>query len=241
MAGHRISNLNPVTWQEQVDMDFVYYMTKVIVLLNPVENCRVKGCLNDWKDLPHDKSLFNSAEGCGLPIGNLTSQLFSNVYMNVFDQYVKRTLLCHHYGRYVDDFYIVSTDRKWLLSLVNPIRVFLSDVLGLSLHEGKLHINPIRQGVEFLGAYLKPYRNYVSNVTLCRMQPKLSLLYCEHNAGKLRASLNSFLGIFGHYASYNLRRNVFGKMLFTECYGYFTSGYVRFVVYPQKRIADTTN
>ena len=72
--------------------------------------------------MPNDKSLFHSPEDCGLPIGNLTSQLFSNVYLNVLDQFMKRELKCRHYGRYVDDFFVVSADKEWLLSLVPKIK-----------------------------------------------------------------------------------------------------------------------
>ena len=87
-------------------MDFVFYLTREIVMLNPVIDCRVRGSEGNWQDLPHDKCLFNSNEGCGLPIGNLTSQLFSNVYLGELDDYMKRVLRCRHYGRYVDDFYV---------------------------------------------------------------------------------------------------------------------------------------
>lgn len=205
MAGHRVNHLSVTTWQELVDMDFVSYLTREIVLLNPVEDCRVRGTYADWRDLPHDKSLFHSGEGCGLPIGNLTSQLFSNVYLNVFDQYMKRILHCRHYGRYVDDFFVVSADRGWLHSLVEPVRVFLADALGLSLHEGKLHIVSVRQGVEFLGAFLKPHRNYVSNATLCRMQPKIEKLSLINDVVRRHNMFCSFCGILGHYASYHLR------------------------------------
>ncbi len=76
-------------------------------------------------------------DGCGLPIGNLSSQLFSNVYMNVFDQYVKRKLKCHHYGRYVDDAYIVSDDREYLNNLISEITSFLEEELGLKVHPYK--------------------------------------------------------------------------------------------------------
>ena len=65
----------------------------------------------DWIGLDRSKSLFYTEDGCGLPIGNLTSQLLSNVYLNLFDQFMKRVLHCKHYGRYVDDSFVVSRDR----------------------------------------------------------------------------------------------------------------------------------
>ena len=124
MARHKVSRHRNVVWQEIIDMNFVKYLTEVIVLLDPTEKCRMIGDGVDWERLPHDKSLFQSPKNCGLPIGNLTSQLFSNVYLNVLDQYMKRELHCRHYGRYVDDFFVVSTDKVWLYSLVPKVRDF---------------------------------------------------------------------------------------------------------------------
>lgn len=92
-----------------------------------------------WNGLPKDKSLFYAKQDCGLPIGNLSSQFFSNIYMNVFDQYVKRELKCCHYGRYVDDAYIVSDDRECLKKLIPEISQFLSRKLGLEINHQSIH------------------------------------------------------------------------------------------------------
>ena len=112
MSKHRISKYGRKRWRDVVDMDFISYLTYQLTTLDPIEECKMIGDPSDWHTLPHDKSLFYSQPNCGLPIGNLTSQLFSNVYMNTFDQYVKRVLRCRHYGRYVDDAYFVSCDRE---------------------------------------------------------------------------------------------------------------------------------
>ena len=98
-------------------MDFVEYLTHVIIMQSPIDHCQIRGRLDDWKHLSPEKSLFHSPEGCGLPIGNLTSQLFSNIYLNELDQYAKRTLGCKNYGRYVDDFFVVSADSDFLHSV----------------------------------------------------------------------------------------------------------------------------
>ncbi|MCQ2069426.1 MAG: RNA-directed DNA polymerase [Bacteroidaceae bacterium] len=214
MQWHKVSRYRKELWREVVDIEFVSYLTREIVMLDCTKDCHIKGRTADWEDLPASKSLFHSPSGCGLPIGNLTSQLFSNVYLNVLDQYMKRTLKCRHYGRYVDDFYVVGADKVWLHSLIPRVRLFLRENLGLELHEGKLRIDNVRQGVEFLGAFLKPWRNYVSQSTLSRMKAKIKLLLaecvlCNGNvmafALKLRSSFNSFCGVLGHYRSYRLR------------------------------------
>ncbi len=95
---------------------------------------------------------FNSGnEGVGLPLGNLTSQLFVNVYMNEFDQFAKRKLRAKYYIRYGDDFVILSQDKEWLKSILPKINSFLSEKLCLILHPKKVSIRTIDSGVDFLG------------------------------------------------------------------------------------------
>ena len=207
MACHRVLRHRQERWQEVVDIGFVKYLTEVIVMLDPTKDCRVHGWQSDWDGLPHDKSLFHSPQGCGLPIGNLTSQLFSNVYLNVLDQYMKRELHCKRYGRYVDDFYVVSADRDWLLSIVPKVKAFLSEQLGLDFHDGKLKITSVWHGVEFLGAWLKPYRIYVSRNCVGRIGRKLDVLE-KKEPGKWYAALNSYCGLLSHWNNYNVRRKL---------------------------------
>lgn len=203
MATHRVLKHVPLLWQDKIDMDFVKYLTREIVLLNPISNCNVIGNPVEWTNLPHDKSLFHSPKGCGLPIGNLTSQLFSNVYLNELDQFMKRELHCKHYGRYVDDFYVVSSNREWLRSLVKSVRDFLNDALYLSLHEGKVIIHPIQYGVPFLGMILKPWRMTATRASIRRMKEKNDILHNDFYKGevpvmRVATALASFRGILTH-------------------------------------------
>ena len=220
MASHRVGMSEDVplpvgvlltpatTWAEIRDMDFLLWLTEQIVTLDPMDGCIIVGDESDWDGLDWAKSMRHLAPGLGLPIGNLTSQLFSNVYLNPFDQHVKRVILCRHYGRYVDDSSMISPDREWLLAQVPEVREFLGDVLHLELHMGKLHIREVSQGVEFLGAFLKPYRDYVSRRTLERMERKMQTLDLS-NPEHVSRSVNSYLGTMSHAASYNLRRDTF--------------------------------
>lgn len=201
-------------WQDVIDMDFVLWLTREIVLLDPKVNCELAGSWENWLGLDRSKSLFFTEDGCGLPIGNLTSQLFSNVYLNVFDQYVKRELHCRHYGRYVDDAYVVSPDKDWLLSLVPEIRHFLKAELGLDLNMGKVHVCNVRHGVEFLGAYIKPYRTYVSNQSLRRIERRMATVDFT-DRDRVWRTVNSLLGTLSHYASWRLRRRLFHRPPFT--------------------------
>ena len=89
-----------------------------VIFNQPEENCHIKGKPEDWNGLPPEKSLFHVPKDQGLPIGNLTSQLFANFYLNCFDHYVKDTIGVKYYGRYVDDFVIVHEDKDFLLGLI---------------------------------------------------------------------------------------------------------------------------
>lgn len=210
LSSHRIAKSSEKTWNDVLDMDFVSWLTEVIVLLDPKVNCVIVGSPSDWIGLDPAKSMLHLEDGLGLPIGNLTSQLFSNVYLNVFDQFMKRVLKCRYYGRYVDDAAVISADREWLLSLVPRIRGFLKRELGLDLHMGKLEISEVHNGVEFLGAFIRPWRTYISNHALERMERKI-LEFDYTKPWKVIRSVNSYLGIFRHTSSYNLCRRLLMK------------------------------
>lgn len=207
MATHRISKHTEETWDDVLDMDLLTWLSEVIILLDPKVNCIIVGDKSNWDGLDPAKSMLCLEDGLGLPIGNLTSQLFSNVYLNVFDQFMKRELRCKYYGRYVDDADVVSADKEWLLSLVPKIREFLHKELGLDLHMGKLEIQEVHHGVEFLGAFIKPYRTYISNHALRRIEKKIED-FDYKKPWKVLRSVNSYLGIFRHTSSYNLCRKL---------------------------------
>ena len=223
MAGHKVGMtgevpipsgvlLTPATrWQDIRDMRFILWLTEQIVMLNPMENCIIVGDESDWDGMDHSKCMRYVQPGLGLPIGNLTSQLFSNVYMNPFDQWVKRIILCHYYERYVDDSTMVDACREWLLEQVPKVREFLADELGLQLHMGKLHVREVSQGVEFLGAFVKPYRDYISNKTLARIEENVKTIDLR-DIGHAEASINSYLGVLSHSSSYNIRHHLFDEM-----------------------------
>lgn len=235
MSGHLYGNK---TWGDTIDMGLVEWLTELIALLDPKENCVICGSKEDWIGLDPAKSMLHLEDGLGLPIGNLTSQLFSNVYLNRFDQFMKRELKCRYYGRYVDDAAVVSCDREWLLSLVPRIREFLKSELGLELHMGKLEISEVHRGVEFLGSYILPWRTYVSNHSLRRIEKKIT----DIDYGKpwvASRSINSYLGIFQHTASYNIRKRLLVNRQSLRI-GVFDDGLTkfvdRFIVYKKLRV-----
>lgn len=94
---------------------------------------------------------FETKSGVGLPLGNLTSQLLVNIYMNEFDQFVKHTLQAKHYIRYTDDFVILSHDKAWLERALDQMHIYLRERLHLEMHPDKVFIKTIASGVDFLG------------------------------------------------------------------------------------------
>lgn len=111
--------------------------------------------------LGHIIESFNTErrKGVGLPLGNLTSQLLVNVYMNEFDHFMKRVLKVEHYIRYADDFVILHEDRIYLEELIPKIAEFLNTALKLSLHPDKVFIKTLSSGVDFLGwVHFSDYR-----------------------------------------------------------------------------------
>lgn len=139
----------------------------------------------------------------GVPIGNLTSQLFANVYMNEFDQFVKHSLRVKHFVRYTDDFVIVSDDEHHLQSLLPSVQQFLSKQLRLNLHPHKVTIRKFAHGVDFLGYVLLPQHRAIRITMKRRMLRKLDDRLSAVAKGlmpkeKLEQSLQSYLGVLSH-------------------------------------------
>jgi RNA-directed DNA polymerase len=110
--------------------------------------------------VPAHKRLENAPPGCGLPIGNLSSQFFANVYLDQLDQFVKHTLKARRYLRYVDDFVLVHRDRDQLQAWQAEIERFLANRLRLSL-KADIRLRPLASGIDFLGYIVRPTHTLV--------------------------------------------------------------------------------
>lgn len=137
----------------------------------------------------------------GLPLGNLTSQLLVNIYMNEFDVFVKHRLRVKHYVRYADDFVLLSQDRRYLEKLLLKIGVFLSERLRLQLHPSKVSIEAFASGVDFLGWVHFPTHRVLRTVTKKRMFKNLA-----QNDSK--NTLHSYLGLLKHGDTYVLQKKI---------------------------------
>lgn len=192
-------------------IDTLLYLMEVTLMNDPTYNCRYRSPKSAWKDIPKHKSLFFSPEGFGLAPGNLTSQIKANFYLNLFDHWMKKYF--PEYGRYVDDFYIVSSDRDALVRAKPHIRNYLSKI-GLTLHPDKIYLQHYTKGVKYIGSVLKGNRKYVSNRTVGNFYSAIhryNLLsekkgYVESHADDFACSINSYLGLLRQYASYGIRR-----------------------------------
>lgn len=147
------------------------------------------------------KSFYFQTEGKGLPLGNLTSQLFCNVYMNEFDQFVKHKLKAKHYIRYADDFIFLSDNKDHLVALVPQISAFLDGRLKLSLHPDKVFIKTLASGVDFLGWVHFPYHRVLRKATSRRMFKKIY----KHPTND---TFQSYLGLISHGDTFNLQQEV---------------------------------
>lgn len=147
-------------------------------------------------------SFSSTAPGKGLPLGNLTSQLLVNVYMDRFDQFAKHRLKARRYIRYADDFVFLSEDHAWLESLVAPIAAFLRDELALELHPKKVSISTLASGVDFLGWVHFPDHRVVRTTTKRRMFRRL-----RETAGEETVQ-RSYLGLLSHGNAHRLAESV---------------------------------
>ena len=147
-------------------------------------------------------SLFTINTNKGVPIGNLTSQIFANIYMNEFDQFVKHKLKAKYYIRYADDFVFLSPDQNVLISLVPRIQDFLRKNLKLELHPNKVSIQTLASGVDFLGWIHFPDHRVLRTNTKRRMLKKAV------GGNPKEETLRSYIGLLSHGNTFKLRSQI---------------------------------
>ena len=222
------------------DKDLLIKLCKQVIFNDSTKNCIIKGSKSDWDNLPQTKSLFHSQSNCGLPIGNLTSQVFANFYMDSFDHFVKHDLKIRYYGRYVDDFVIVYEDKEYLKKLIPILSEYLQSELQVTIHPKKIYLQHYTKGVKFLGTVIKPNRIYIANRSKGNFYnaiEKQNKIVLDHKPTKeekaaFLSSMNSYLGIMKHYKSYNLRKRMIFKRLSGYWFNhvYLSGGIAKFVL-----------
>ena len=158
---------------------------------------------------------FSKSEDKGLPLGNVTSQIFANIYLNELDQYVKHVLRSEYYVRYCDDFVILGLNKNILVEIAREIQKFLVNQLGLSLHPDKIFIRNVRRGIDFLGYVLLPYHRAIRTKTKRRIITEIIKKRDEFESGmgvvlqeSFKQSVNSYLGCFKHCNGYDMEKEI---------------------------------
>lgn len=197
------------------DKEDIIWLLEVVINDHPEKNCVLRSPRSMWLKLDKSKSLFYVGDLCGLPIGNLISQLLANFYLNEFDHYVMEVLGFKRYGRYVDDFYIVCKDKQKILDSIPLMRAKLLE-RGITLHPHKFYIQHYSKGVELVGSVVKPGRTYVHDRTICNMLDSIrefnSLTPTQDIAIHMVAVINSYLGFMSARDTYHIRRDMIDRI-----------------------------
>ena len=208
---------DPVTghpYGESMDIDFVKWLACLFIHRDVKDRCIRLDTPEQREGLPSSKSILAQPEGKGLIIGDLCSQLFSNILGNVLDQYAKRHLACRHYGRYVDDSFVVDRDWGFLNSVMWEMTGFAWDRLHLRMHPDKTVIIPTSEPIPFLGAVIRNGKIFVGQHTVESFDAAarnaanaLSLNPPAEVREFICQSLNSYLGyLSGFRTTERLRR-----------------------------------
>lgn len=197
-----------------VEEDWLRALLRRVALHDPRANAVFRSSQALFASVPRHKSLLHAPDGKGLPIGNLTSQFFANVYLNALDQFVKHRLRARYYGRYVDDLVLLHDDPGVLNSWYDQIDGFLQDRLALRLHPGKKHLNRADTGIDFTGFIIKPGRTYMRRSSLARCRRKIAGWERSDNPHdpqalqKLSHSMNSYLGQLRQVDGFKARKRL---------------------------------
>ena len=187
------------------------YLWREVIYDDPCLEARIVGKLNDWECLPSNKSLFCQPRGQGIVIGNLTSQLLSNIMLNEFDWWMKKKMGFCYYGRYVDDFFIIVTKEEldfaksaMLHEVPEKLRT-----MGLKMHPKKLYIQEVSHGCPFVGKMVRPFvltpgKRYLRNMR------KAFRDYVEGRASY--ETMQSYVGMGKHMAGYTEMKKVVSKL-----------------------------
>ena len=200
-----------------VQMHELLRLVYVTIFQDVTKNVIIKGDKKAFDNVPAHKTLFKVPKTKGLPIGNLTSQFFANVYMNDFDNFVKRTLKVKRYLRYVDDFVLFGDTKEELLRQYDKIVNYLKEHLGLYLRDRYI-LRDNKAGLDFLGYIIRPYYVLVRKRVVNNYKHKKARYLTEYENQKGNMSLveikeflsvqASFVGHIKHANSYSLNQKI---------------------------------
>ena len=208
----------------KVTQPFWRWLVDVILMHDPRGDVDVRSTPELLALVPPHKSLFNAPEHRGLPIGNLSSQFFANVFLNDLDQFAKHQLRAPRYVRYVDDFILIHESPQWLRAAHDRIEAFLPEHLGVQLNPTKTILQRVDRGIDFVGHVVKPWRRTTRPRTLRMALKRLRTV----PADEVFASANSYFGLLrqashshherARFASVILRRGHSVNATFTKAF-----------------------
>ncbi len=222
--------------------DFLLWLTRVVIFHDCCQNYIFKDDPALWNIIPAHKTLFGRQNKTGLPIGNLTSQFYANLYLDQLDQFVKHSLKCKFYSRYVDDAIILHQSRDRLQDCLVAIGNFLTEKLQLSLNMNKCRIQPVKSGIDHLGYVIRPRYILVRKRVVNNLKSKLSqfehmlvkkigkMTMIKNNEpviNQLRATLNSYFGHFKHADAYQLKSKLLSEHRFLHYLFDFSSDKIK--------------
>lgn len=179
------------------------WLTREILHKDPTDGVYIKSDKSLLSLVPPHKSLLNSPESKGLPIGNLSSQFFANIYLNELDQYAKHVIKARYYARYVDDIVILGESGSDLNKKYVSLCGFVESKLAIKFHPNKTQINTVDTGVNFVGYIIKPYRKYLRRATVENLYSRVTP---ESDFIDVRPTVNSYFGMMRNANAYKERQ-----------------------------------
>jgi RNA-directed DNA polymerase len=180
-------------------------LCRIILHHDPTKDVHVRSSDALMARIPKHKSLFSSDSTTGLPIGNLSSQFFANVYLDPLDQFAKHRLKLRWYARYVDDIVALGESGEGLFSAYQALAEYAETELKIAFHPKKVSTNRIEAGVNFVGYIILPNRKYIRRSTLKSLRQKLRAKPLTSDADRLRATVNSYFGILRQANAFRAR------------------------------------
>ncbi len=228
--------------RSRCDNEEILWLTSILIFHDPTADYHLKSPKAIFRQLPRQKSLFGTGQDQGLPIGNLTSQFFANIYLNSLDQFVKHTLKCRFYMRYVDDLVLLHSQKEQLVVWGRQIGRYLNTQLDLALNPSRKKLLPVNNGIDFLGYIVRPKYMLSRNRVVNNLKTKLRefeqelmsiqdgiqvIRYNHERLDALFACLNSYLAHFKHANTFTLRQHLFDTYAWLKHYFKYRDGKLR--------------
>ena len=200
LANFFVSIDKQVLWQQiaaRVTEPWWLWLAGVILFHDPRLDFELRGDPGLMQLVPPHKRLANQPDHLGLPIGNLSSQFFANIYLDALDQHAKHQVRARHYVRYVDDFILLHESPQWLNGALASIDAFLPSTLGARLNPTKTILQPVARGVDFVGHLIKPWNTRPRRRTVRHAITRLRTMPQDD----VYAAANSYFGLMRQSSS----------------------------------------